>query len=227
LQQESPAIFRKIGKEIQGFGRLLLVISAGQPMLSIMAFISWCRHLFSRAERDTGQKDVQSAAEGGNAEAQFALGLRCCTASGASRDVDQGISWYRKAAEQNHALAQFHLAMMLAGGQGVPRDEPMAFAWTRKAAEGGEAGAQFNLGSRYHRASLDRGRVDSPESRTEAYKWFHLAAAQGYHGSVAAYERVALSMTRDEVLEGNQRVATFVVRKIVQPLGPAAPTTGR
>jgi TPR repeat protein len=57
--------------------------------------------------------------------------------------------------------------------------------------------------------------MDCAESRVEAYKWFHLAAAQGYKGSDAACERVTLGMTREEVVDGNQRTAAFVVRKPV------------
>jgi len=101
----------------------------------------------------------------------------------------------------------------------------MALIWTCRAAEGGDAGAQFDLGSRCHRASLDRNRVDAMESRTEAYKWFQLAAAQGYTGSVAACERVNLSMNREEVADGNQRVASFIVKKVSSHRLPLLPTT--
>jgi TPR repeat protein len=48
-----------------------------------------------------------------------------------------------------------------------------------------------------------------PESKIEAYKWLHLAAAQGFQGSEAACETVALVMTREEVADGNRRAAAF------------------
>ena len=51
------------------------------------------------------------------------------------------------------------------------------------------------------------------ESKIEAYKWFQLAAAQGYAGSDTAFERVTLIMTREEVAEGNLRAAAFVAEK--------------
>jgi len=187
-----------------------------------MSLISGYQHLFYRTQELSNLKPTQAAAEEGDAEAQFALGLKYCSESGPAQDLEQAARWYRKAAEQDHPLAQFNLAVMLMSGQGVPRDEAAALTWTRRAAEGGDAGAQYNLGSRYHRQSMERNQMDSVELRIEAYKWFHLAAAQGYKDSVAAGESVTLSMTREEVRDGNQRVAAFVVRKATKPLAPSS-----
>jgi len=116
-------------------------------------------------------------------------------------------------------------SVMFASGQGVPQNDTTALMWTRKAAEGGDAGAQFRLGSRYHRTSMDRLQMDSAECRIEAYKWFHLASAQGYKGSAAACERVALGMTREEVADGNQRMAAFVARRPATTLNDPSRTT--
>lgn len=209
-QQQSASIFRTGTGD---FGKLLLVIDDEQPMLLSMALLPWFQQWFARTQQSSNLKAIQAAAEEGDAEAQFTLGLSCCGESEASQDLEQAVRWYRKAADQDHAPAQFNLAMMLAGGKGVPRDEATALTWTRRAAEGGDAGAQYALGSRYHRNSMDRRQMDDVEARIEAYKWFHLAAAQGYKDSVAACERVTLGMTREEVVDGNQRVAAFVVRK--------------
>lgn len=182
-------------------------------MLTSMGLMSWYQHLFSSRAEPSNLKATQAAASEGDAEAQFALGLKYCSKSGGLRDPEQAMRWYRKAADQDHAPAQFNLAMMFASGEGVPRDDAAALTWTRRAAEGGAAGAQYRLGSRYHRNSMDRLQMDEVESRIEAYKWFHLAAAQGYEGAVAACERVTLRMSREEVADGNQRVAAFAVRK--------------
>lgn len=154
-------------------------------------------------------------AEQGDADAQFGLGLRYGAAQGVSQDFVQAAEWYRKAANQNHVLAQFNLGLMYAKGQGMPRDDAAALVWIRKAAEAGDAGAQFNMGTRYHRASLDGLQMDAAESKIEAFKWLHLAAAQGYRGSAAAFEMVTLTMSLQEVTEGNQRAATFAVGRPV------------
>jgi hypothetical protein len=204
------------------WGKLLLVIHHELPMLTSMSLISWYQHLFSHKPDPSNLKATQTAAAEGNAEAQFALGLKYCSERGAVWDPEQAVRWYRKAADQDHAPAQFNLAMMFASGEGVPRDDAAALTWTRRAAEGGAAGAQYRLGSRYHRNSMDRLQMDEVESRIEAYKWFHLAAAQGYQGAVAACERVTLRMSREEVADGNQRVAAFVVRKPAHPLATSS-----
>lgn len=180
---------------------------------------SWYRRFFSRTRR-FDLEATQAAAEQGNVEAQFALGVNCGIDQEALPDFVRAAQWYRKAAEQNHSLAQFNLGLMYAKGQGVPLDDIEAVSWIRKAAHQGDAGAQFNLGIRCHRACLWGRRADALESKIEAYKWLQLAAAQGYKGSAEAYERVTLDMTREEVAEGNQRAAAVVTGKTGGPGNP-------
>lgn len=182
----------------------------------------WRRRWFSRPRQLSTLESTRAAAEAGDAAAQFALGLRHSTGDGAARDPGLAAGWFRRAAEQDHVPAQFSLGVMLAGGHGVPRDDAASLTLTRQAAEGGDIGAQHLLGSSLHRASMDRGRSDGVESRVEAYKWFHLAADQGCRDSAAACERLALRMTREQVMDGNHRAAEFVVRKPACP-SPATP----
>jgi TPR repeat protein len=188
------------------------VFDRKQPKLAIMDQLPWYRRLFARPEAADFESILDKAGRG-DADAQFALGLKFSADPGASQDLVQAAQWYHKAADQNHALAQFNLSVMFAAGQGVPQDDATALGWARKAAEGGDAGGQFKLGSACHRTSMGPEPAESTESRVEAYKWFHLAADQGYRGSDAARERLTLSMTREEVDAGNERVAAFVPRK--------------
>jgi len=206
------------GQGFRAFWDLLLVFKRKQPMLDSMDQLPWYRRIFSSAPK-SGLTTALAKAGLGDADAQFGLGLKYSmgTGDGIAQDLEQAAEWYHKAAEQNHTLAQFNLSLMFASGEGVLQNDTTALMWTRKAAEGGDAGAQFRLGTRCHRASMDRHEMDCAESRIEAYKWFHLASAQGYKGSDAAGERVALGMTREEVADGNQRTAAFVVRKPGSP----------
>ena len=164
---------------------------------------------------------VQAKADGGDADAQFSLGLHHSSAVGEALDFAQAARWYRKAADQDHPLAQYNLGVMFARGQGVPQDDASSAGWIRKAAEGGDAGGQYDLGVLCHRASVNPLRPGTMESRIEAYKWLHLAAAQGYKDSAAAWERLTITMTRTEVVEGNRRAAAFVAR---QPANPQIPS---
>lgn len=148
-----------------------------------------------------------------NADVQFGLGLKFAGGEGPAQDYAQAAEWYRKAAEQHHPLAQFNLAMMYARGQGVARDDAESKLWLGKAARQGDAAAQFYLGQSFHRASLVGAQEQACESRIEAYKWFHLAAAQGYRGSVAASTPLILSMTFADVADADRRVTEFVVEQ--------------
>lgn len=172
----------------------------------------WYQKLFRRPEK-TALETTQVRAEKGDADAQFSLGFKCASLGGGGQDYPNAAEWYLKAADQSHPLAQFNLGVMYAKGQGVPQDDVQAGLWIGRAASLGDAGAQHSMGTRCHRASLRAAQSVESESKIEAYKWFQLAAAQGYAGSDTAFERVTLSMTREEVEEGNSRTAAFVAEK--------------
>lgn len=71
----------------------------------------------------------REAAQKGNAEAQFQLGLMYHQGKGAPQDFAAAAEWYRKAAEQGIARAQNNLAVLYAQGQGVPQDLVEAHIW--------------------------------------------------------------------------------------------------
>ncbi|MEK7707717.1 MAG: tetratricopeptide repeat protein [Verrucomicrobiota bacterium] len=135
--------------------------------------------------------------------------MKFASSEGATQDYAQAAVWYLKAADQSHALAQFNLGVMYARGQGVAKDDAKADVWICKAAHQGDAGAQYNLGMRHHRASMGALPIAALESKLEAYKWLHLAAIQGYKGSESAFECVALTMSREEVADGEHRAVAF------------------
>jgi TPR repeat protein len=140
--------------------------------------------------------------------------VKFANGKGADQDYAQAAEWYRKAAAQSHPLAQFNLGVMYAHGQGVTRDDAQSADWFDKAAQQGDAGAQYHLGKSCHRASLGAA-GNAPECRIEAYKWYHLAATQGYQGSHAACASVILHMTREDVAAGDARVAGFMPPKTI------------
>lgn len=187
----------------------LLVFARNRPMLVAMKK-SWYQNFFSHSPA-ADQNTTSLNTEPVSAEAQFGMGLKFASGKGAVQDYAQAATWYRKAAEQSHALAQFNLATMYAAGQGVAQDDAQSAVWFDKAAHLGDAGAQFNLGKSCHRASFRGQAKDAPEARIEAYKWYRLAAAQGYRGSDAAGTALIANMTREDVVAGDARVAAFSV----------------
>jgi|HubBroStandDraft_1064217.scaffolds.fasta_scaffold42187_4 TPR repeat protein len=168
--------------------------------------ISWVRQLFKRPP-GADSENTQSKAEHGDAEAQFGLGLKFSSAGPSVLDYSKAAHWYLQAANQHHALAQFNLGLMFAGGQGVAQDDAKSLKWMRLAALQGDAGAQHYLGTKHRRDSFEGLAKDALESNLEAYKWFHLAAAQGYRASETARDGVAIGLTREQVAEGNHRAS--------------------
>ena len=166
----------------------------------------WHRKIFSRPQPPA---PAPARADSEDAEVQFNLGLKCAGGTGAAQDYVRAAEWYRKAAAQSHALAQFNLGVMYARGQGVTADAAQSVIWFGKAAQQGDAGAQYHLGVRCQRASFDQPPADAAESRIEAYKWYRLAAAQGYQGSSAACATLTFTMTHADVTAGDGRVTAF------------------
>jgi TPR repeat protein len=170
--------------------------------------VPWYRKIFFK-KRVPDLTEVRRKAELGDAEAQFALGLNCeFIADGGQREAEVA-KWFRRAADQGHSLAQFNLAVMYAAGHGVPVDEAEAGRLFHLAADQGDAGAQFRMGKRCQRRSFEPSKGDASEARVEAYKWFQLAATQGYGNSETYLERSSLKLSREEFDEARRRVAAF------------------
>ncbi len=81
------------------------------------------------------------AAERGNAQAQFKIGLKFDTGDGLPADAGQATKWYYEAAKQGHAEACNNLGRCFAMGEGVERSDIEAFRWFDIAAELGVANA--------------------------------------------------------------------------------------
>ena len=73
-------------------------------------------------------------ANGGNAKAQYNLGLMYANGQGVPQDYAVAVEWFRKAAEQGLAVAQSNLGLMYAKGQGVLQHNAVAHKWLNLAA---------------------------------------------------------------------------------------------
>lgn len=126
-------------------------------------------------------RTAKSAAERGDARAQFDLGGMYYEGQGVPRDYSEAAKWYRKAAEQGLPEAQtalgsmYDVAWVMGNGKWpVPQDDAEAVRWYRKAAEQGFADAQKALGEMY-RLAQGVPKIDF----IEAVKWYRKAAEQG------------------------------------------------
>ena len=116
---------------------------------------------------------VRQAAEHGDADNQYSLGLMYENGVGVPQDHFEAVWWFQLAAEQGHASAQHRLGLIYEDSDVVPQDHAEAVRWHRAAAEQGLAEAQYNLGVSY---SFGQGTL---KDEAEAVRWYRLAAEQG------------------------------------------------
>jgi len=114
------------------------------------------------------------AANQGNMDAQFSMGLRYCYADEVENDMTKAAEWFLKASEQGHVPAQKNMGVIYEFGYTGVQDYGLACGWYRKAAEAGNAQAQCNMGIMYE----DGQGVE--QSFETAVEWYRKAAEQGY-----------------------------------------------
>jgi len=165
----------------------------------------WYRSFSFNRKLQAGETDVLADAETNNS-------LGVLYASRGSTGFSNAAACFHKAAEHGHGMAQNNLALMYAMGLGFDKNWTEAVKWFRRGANQGDAGAQYHLGVHHHRASMVNDPQIANESRIEAYKWFQLAATQGYWKSDSCLERVNLQMDQRDVTEARRRVANFVAK---------------
>ena len=84
------------------------------------------------------------AADQGNTQAQFSLGLAYSGGNGVPEDRVTAVRWWRLAADQGHAAAQGNLGWAYRYGNGVPEDYVTAYMWYNLAAAQGNEYGQEN-----------------------------------------------------------------------------------
>ena len=52
-----------------------------------------------------------------------------------------------------------------------------------------------------------------PQNFIEAFKWFNLAAGQGYQNAVKNRDLLAQQMTKEQIAEGQKRAAQFITER--------------
>ena len=156
-----------------------------------------------KGEYTQAVQHFRTAAESGDATAQFNLAVFYEQGEGVEQDQAEAVHWYLKAADQGNAKAQYNLAICYARGEGVEKNLDTAITWAERAheqgledaeeflfalklkreaakphfliaAERGDANAQFDLALRY----ADGDGVEQDQSK--AVHWYQKAAEQGH-----------------------------------------------
>ncbi|UYV18508.1 SH3 domain-containing protein [Halomonas qaidamensis] len=153
--------------------------------LPLVGFVFLGASALASANYETGLQEYQrghyasaihewrTAAERGNADSQFALGMMFERGQGVGASIDEAYKWYRLAADNGLADAQVRLAELYLLGR-LEGEPSSAAQWFERAATSGSAAAQFQLGLLY----LEGEGVDADSSI--AARWFELAAEQGH-----------------------------------------------
>ena len=99
---------------------------AGQAMADPL---SDANRVYETGDYEKAAKLYDPLAKGGNAEAQYVLGMMYRAGRGVPHDYNEARKWYMLAAEQGHPIAQFYLGWIYVKGKGVPKDNIRGYMW--------------------------------------------------------------------------------------------------
>lgn len=112
----------------------------------------------------------KSAAEKGDAEGQFRVGISYEDGSGVHQDINQAIHWYKKAIDQQHTGAMLSLACIYEN-QGR---YSQTYNLIRDAAKANDSDAQYLMGIIY-----EEGQFSQRKNKNQAIAWYKTAAENG------------------------------------------------
>jgi TPR repeat protein len=81
------------------------------------------------ADHNLALERLQQAAEQGNPEAQYQLGMFYSK----TRDYASALKWFRKASDQGNTKARYRVGLSYSLGRGVPQNQAMAEKWFKLA----------------------------------------------------------------------------------------------
>ena len=130
---------------------------------------------FKRRDYRTALSELTPLADGGDARAQYYLGVMLVSGLGVPRDEVKAADYLGRSAAQGHAEAQGILGALYLQGRGVAKDEAKGADFIRRAADTGLASAQYWMG-----VLLVEGRGGLPKDPATAAQWFKAAADQNH-----------------------------------------------
>jgi len=200
---------RYLAKNLGMIGLLLAVPALADTAAGLAAF----------KEKDYARayKEWKTAADAGQAEAQFDLGVLYAQGLGVRRDLTEATKWYRKAAGQGNAEAEFALGQMYLRGWGVPRDTADAVRWFQMANSVESDGPPTDW------APIEGYGIE--KSSKQAAYWYRLAADNGH--AEAQYNLAQLYAKGDGVKKDEEQAARWVSASATQGYAPAMSELGQ
>jgi TPR repeat protein len=161
---------------------------------------------FKNKDYPKAYREWKAAADAGEAEAQFDLGVLYAQGMGVRRDLSEAASWYRKAAEQGNAEAAFAMGQMYSRGWGVPRDEADALRWFQMANSVESDGPPTDW------AVIEGHGI--PQDPQQAAFWYRQAADKGH--AEAQFNLARLYATGKGVKRDEEQAARWVSASATQ-----------
>lgn len=124
----------------------------------------------------TAQTDYEKyidAANNGDAEAQYQIGMCYREGKGIKKDYKKSLQWLNKAADQGHANAILQVGVCYYKGWGVAKDKKKSSIYYENAAEKGVAKAQYAIGIDYYDGNGVKKDIN------KAIYWVEKSAEQG------------------------------------------------
>jgi TPR repeat protein len=209
-RKENSMQYRRSCSVLLGIGSILL------GMVPAWADTAAGREAFKNKDYAKAFREWKAAADAGQAEAQFDLGVLYAQGLGVRRDITEAARWYRQAAEQGNAEAEFALGQMYSLGWGVPRDEADAMRWLQMANAPDTDGPPTEW-------AVVEGYGVAQDQKQAAY-WYRLAAEKGH--AEAQFNLSRLYAAGQGVAHDDEQVARWVRASASQGYAPAQARLG-
>ncbi len=171
---------------------------------------------FKSKDYQRAYKEWKAAADAGQAEAQFDLGVLYAQGLGVRRDLTEAAFWYRRSAEQWNAEAEYALGQMYSRGWGVPRDEADALRWLQMANSVESDGPPTDW------ANVEG--YGMPQDNQLAAYWYQKAAQKGH--PEAEFNLARLYAGGHGVKKDEEQAARWVSASATQGYAPAMANLG-
>lgn len=192
-----------IGRWIDEQPQMILGVDflrAHRVLFSVMQNRMYFSYLGGNVFRTSDKDDFtwyKTAAERGDQDAQYNLGLLYLYSADVPRDADMARSLFMKAAVQGNGQAQNALGNLYENGDGVPMDTAQAIEWYRKSAQGGYVYGQLNLARMYEHG------IKVEKDEIQAGNWYRKAADQDApiaQAKMAAFYLRGKGVSRDDAI---------------------------
>ena len=179
--QESFKWFLKVAQQFDSSTNRLDKIFAQEAVVPVAK--AYDKGLGVDQDKTEAIKWYKKAADAGETEAEWRLGVKYDLGDGVDIDKQKALQWYLKAANTPKLFkiitlpgvteAQRNIGYLYRDGEGIAKDAQEAFNWFMKAAENGDSASQCEVAKAYNTG------IGVLQDSEKAFNWYQKAAYQG------------------------------------------------